>query len=325
MELVLLTALTVGLLAAACCYALGSFCSKRTKRIDRRQVVLVTGAASGLGLQVVSECLAAGHKVVALDISQEALEKICLAANADSRITLIPCDVSDYDSLVAAAQSVQARLGPKCLDCICNFAGVLRGGPLVELEPSDMKLVMDVNVLGTFNVNRAFFPLLNRRKGGSLPKIIIVASEITVGWLSACFNAPYSMSKFAVEAYATALRQELSLLEAPVRVVTINPGAFKTPMVLEQQAGGPNAFFERAARKPGTLFAESLLKGAVLAQGYMRRNGNDPELLGSRVLEILDLCEPLPRYIIGATFEMRWIVPLVPQFLLDAVLAWQIR
>merc|ERR1712216_30191 len=144
--------------------------------------------------------------------------------------------------------------------------------------------------------------------GASPPKIVVVASEISLGWLSACFNAPYSMSKFAVEAYAVALRQELALLEAPVRVVTLNPGPFKTPMLQEQRPGGSNAFFERAARKPGTLFAKSLLKGAVIAQNYMEKNGSVPNALAATVLEVVQSCKPRSRYVIGATFEMRWIV-----------------
>ena len=122
------------------------------------------------------------------------------------------------------------RDGP-VIDVIANFAGVIRGGPLVELDSSELETVMNVNVGGTHTVTRAFFPLLRRAGEAASPVIIIVCSEISLSRLSAAFNAPYSMSKFALEGYATALRQELSLLADPVAVTVLNPGAMRTPML----------------------------------------------------------------------------------------------
>jgi NAD(P)-dependent dehydrogenase (short-subunit alcohol dehydrogenase family) len=79
-------------------------------------------------------------------------------------------------------------------------------------------------------VNKYFFPLLLKKKG----RVVNISSEVALSWLSAGFNAPYSMSKFAIEAYSTALRQELGLLGMPV--VVVNPGAMRTPLLTDQVA-----------------------------------------------------------------------------------------
>jgi len=173
-------------------------------------------------------------------------------------------------------------------------------------------------------VNQTFFPLL-RRDGSIVPKIINVASEVSLARLSAAFNGPYSMSKFAVEAYSTALRQELALLDKPVRVVTMNPGAMVTPLLKEQQLGASNSFFEISARKEGTLFGPSLLKGAPVAVDYMRRNASDPVVVGQTTRSIIHSLAPSPRYVVGASFEMQYLLPFIPQSLLDAIMHWSLK
>merc|ERR1712232_1016359 len=137
-----------------------------------------------------------------------------------------------------------------------------------------------------------FFSLLRRGEPGKSstdvsPKIVVTASEVSLARLSAGFNAPYSMSKFAVEALAVSLRQELMLLPRPVSVVVLNPGAMRTSMLSEQRSGGTNSFFESAAQKPGTLFGPALLKGAKVAQRYMLRNAQDPAIVGDTLYEIV--------------------------------------
>ena len=173
-------------------------------------------------------------------------------------------------------------------------------------------------------------PLKNKRVERLLPplspKVIVVCSELSLGWLSPAFSAPYSMSKFALEGYGASLRQELSLLEHPVSVAVLNPGTTSTPMLQAQRTGGPNAFFERAAAKPGgTLFGPALRRGAQVAEAYIARNVGEPDQVAATVEEIVHCRDPLPRYVIGASFEMRYIVPIVPQCVLDYAARRQLR
>eukprot|EP00927_Polykrikos_kofoidii_P044075 TRINITY_DN38142_c0_g1_i1.p1 TRINITY_DN38142_c0_g1~~TRINITY_DN38142_c0_g1_i1.p1 ORF type:complete len:345 (+),score=37.57 TRINITY_DN38142_c0_g1_i1:54-1037(+) len=295
------------------------FSSRKFAHDGARRTVLITGAASGLGLVTARQCARAGDIVVALDVDAEALDRLRREMK-DSEFITVLVDVTDEASVAEAAQRVRATV--RQVDTVCHFAGVIRGGPLVEMATKDMQLTMGVNVIGLFNVTKEFFPLLRREPQSSdmyppSPKIIAVASEVSLAWLSACFNAPYSMSKFAVEAFATALRQELSLLPHPVAVVTLNPGAMKTAMLADQKPGGSNAFFEIASRRRGTLFAPHLLKGGEMAVQYMNKHESDPAEVGRIVLGVVHDPAPARRYVIGASLPMRFLMPYLPQPLLD--------
>ena len=191
----------------------------------------------------------------------EALQTLQAEAG-ESSVIAVKIDVADKESVKAAAALVEKELGARNwgggLDAVVNFAGVIRGGALVEIDDRDMELVLDVNIKGTFLVNKYLFPLLLLKKG----RVVNISSEVALSWLSAGFNAPYSMSKFAIEAYSAALRQELQLLD--MQVVVINPGAMRTPLLTAQLQGGNNAFLE----KPPTdsLFAAAMRRGAAVAQ-----------------------------------------------------------
>lgn len=325
-----------------------------------RRVVLVTGAASGLGRGVVLRCLARGDSVVALDIDISGLQALrkkapafgCGSASVGGhhqpKLVTVGCDVGDAAAVAKAVEQVRKELGQgKTIDVIACFAGLIRSGPLLSMPPSELAVVMQVNVEGTHRVIHAFSSLLRTSppltqhlrsaascNGSSMPpgasavipspKIIIVCSELSLAWMSPAFSAPYSMSKFALEAYAASLRLELSLLSAPIPVVVLNPGAMATPMLSAQRSGGANSFAElaRTARQHdggggGGVFAPFLRRAAGLADGYIARNTHEPALVADVVEEIVHAQAPRARYVIGASFEMRYLVPYVPQWLLD--------
>jgi len=92
-------------------------------------------------------------------------------------------------------------------------------------------------------------------------------------------------------------------------------------MLTNQGSGGPNAFMEAAARRPGTLFAPFLLRGQRLAEAYIARNTQSPDLVASAVEEIIHRrgTRAAPhRCVIGASPEMRFVVRYLPQWVLDA-------
>lgn len=177
---------------------------------------LVTGAASGLGLATAQYLIGQGWKVYALDYNEDGLRKI-----ASSQFIPVQVDVSSEESIAHAVDTV--RKTTDALDAIVNFAGVMVMGSLVETDASAMQRILNINLLGMYRINKAFFEMIEKGKG----RYINVSSEY--GALGAVpFNGFYGTVKHAVEMYSDALRRELMFLGIPV--VKIRPGAFKSNM-----------------------------------------------------------------------------------------------
>lgn len=256
----------------------------------------MTGAAGGLG-RATTEHLAArdGWQVVAADLPGDRLDAL---ADLDG-VTTLALDVTDPDSVAEAA----ARL-PDGLDGVVTFAGVLRAGSLVDIPEDDLRLVMDVNVMGTYRVVRAVFDRVVARSG----RIVVISSE--TGWQTPFpFNGPYAMSKHAVEAYADTIRREAALLG--VTVVKIQPGPFRTDMV-----AGIEAAFTRAADQ-STHFGPLLRRlGPQAARSAGR--ANDPELLARTVHAALTSDRPPIAYSVRPG-RMRSMLEWLPDRLADRV------
>jgi len=239
------------------------------------RTVVITGAAGGLGSATVRRLAAGGWRVFAADLDSPALH----ALDSDA-ITPVAVDVTDEVSVAALADRVRAETST--LDGVVNFAGILGVGPLVEIDPADFRRVLDVNVVGTFLVNRALFPLLEAAEG----RIVLMSSE--TGWQPAMpFNGPYAMSKHAIEAYGDALRRELLVLRVPV--VKIQPGAFRTGMV-ESIMGR----FARLA-DDSTYFSGPLQLARKRIPQEERRAG-DPADLAALIERVLTTARPRPAY-----------------------------
>ena len=173
--------------------------------------VLITGASSGIGKSIKDYFVNNNHKVFALDINSIPEEKNVISFKAD--IT----SKGDLNKV-----STYLKENNINLDVIINVAGIHKMASLVENDYETIKKVIDVNLLGTMQVNNVFHKFLKERG-----RIIIVTSEVaTMDPLP--FNGLYTVSKNALESYAQALRQELNLLNQ--KVITIRPGAIKTPL-----------------------------------------------------------------------------------------------
>lgn len=170
--------------------------------------VLVTGAASGIGLKLSEALLAQGHTVVATDIR----------ADAAVGFALTPLDVRDHRAWQRLLQE------HRDLDALCNVAGVLRPGWVCEAAPEDVALQLDVNVKGLMYGTQAAARVMRARGHG---RIVNVAS------FAGIFPTPgilvYSASKFAVRGYSLAAAAELA--EYGVQVSVVCPAGVDTPML----------------------------------------------------------------------------------------------
>jgi NAD(P)-dependent dehydrogenase (short-subunit alcohol dehydrogenase family) len=241
-----------------------------------KKTALVTGAGGGLGHATVERLVANGWKVFEADISKDLLR----SSMHDPDVVPVVMDVTDNESIQDAYDVVSSQTDR--LDGIVNFAGVMGVGSLTDIPEERLARIIDINVMGTYRVNKKFFPLVEAAKG----RIVNISSE--TGWQSAApFNGPYAMSKHAIEAYSTALRRELALLG--VKVITIQPGAFRTNMV----AGIERAF--TAAEAETAKFAPVLHKLKALA-GKEIESARDPDILAQVIEQALTVKRPKPVY-----------------------------
>lgn len=241
-----------------------------------KKTALVTGAGGGLGHATVERLLADGWKVFASDISRDLLR----TSMHDPDAVPVVMDVTSQESIQSAYDAVLSQTDR--LHGIVNFAGVMGVGSLTDIPEERLARILDINVMGTYRVNKTFLPLVEAAKG----RIVNLSSE--TGWQSAApFNGPYAMSKHAIEAYSTALRRELALLG--IKVITIQPGAFRTHMV----AGIEEAFTAAEAETP--KFAKALNKLKALA-GKEIESARDPDILAQVIETALTTKHPKPVY-----------------------------
>jgi NAD(P)-dependent dehydrogenase (short-subunit alcohol dehydrogenase family) len=239
------------------------------------RTVVVTGAAGGLGSATVNRLAVRGWRVFAADLPSPALDAL-----AGEQVVPIEVDVTSAQGVASMAVRVEEQTSS--LDALVTFAGIVGVGPLVEIDPSDFRRVLDVNVTGTFLSVRELFPLLRAGRG----RVVLLSSE--TGWQTAMpFNGPYALSKHAVEAYGDSLRRELALLD--VSVVKIRPGAFRTGMV-----AGLMDRFESLA--DSSLHYERVLRAARRRIPQEEKRAGDPADLAALVERVLTARRPRTSY-----------------------------
>ena len=187
------------------------------KNVRVEKNVLITGAASGIGLAAAKKFASEGYKVCALDLKE--VEEI-------DRVTRVAADITNESALDEVVHNL-AMSGIE-FDVIICAAGVHTMAALVETDFSKMRRIVDINLIGTMLTVRMFHRLL-KKKG----RVIIVTSEVAT-YTPMPFNGLYNISKSALDCYADALRQELNLLGQ--KVIAVRPGAVMTPLAVSSAA-----------------------------------------------------------------------------------------
>ena len=191
---------------------------------------VVTGAASGLGAATARRLAALGAKVGVLDLDGTRAEAVA----AEIGGIAAQCDVADADGVTAALGAVAARHGAPRILVNCAGIGTARrmigrDGPM---PLPDFERVVRVNLIGTFNVTRlaaaamsVLEPLENGERGVVISTASVAAFEGQVG------QAAYAASKGGIVALTLPLARELA--QFGIRVLTIAPGLFQTPLLGE--------------------------------------------------------------------------------------------
>lgn len=181
------------------------------------RVAVITGASSGIGAATATSLAEQGYRVVLLARRQERID--ALAEQIGAAATAIAADVTDRDSLVAAAQRVRDELGGA--DVLVNNAGTMLLGPFSPEQRADYRTMVEVNLLGAITATEVFLDQL-RDGGGDIVNISSVA-----GRTARAGNGVYAATKWGMNGWSESLRQELL---PDVRVTLIEPGVVATEL-----------------------------------------------------------------------------------------------
>lgn len=238
------------------------------------RVAIVTGAGSGIGLSA-SKALARDGWTV-YDFSR--------TDRAAPNVKHIGCDISDEAQVRAAVSRVIEEQGR--IDLLLNNAGFGISGAVEFTRAEEAEKLIRVNLLGADNVTRAVLGTMRAQRGGR----ILFTSSIA-GILPIPFQAWYSVTKAAINAYALALRNEVAPFG--VSVCAVMPGDIHTGFTAarEKSAAGDDVYGGR-------------IEKAVSAMEKDEQGGMSPDAAGAYLAKIAGKKRVKPLYAIGAQYKL---------------------
>ena len=239
-----------------------------------KRVAVVTGGTSGIGLATANALRDAGANVYVL--SRHAAELPGLAH--------IAADVSDERSVSEAIASVYEREGR--LDVLVNNAGFGISGAAEFTQNEDARRLLDVNLFGMVNATKAALPLMRAQGGGRIVNVSSVAAPLCIP-----FQAWYSVSKAAINAYTLALSNEVKPFG--VSVCAVMPGDIRTGFTAarEKSHAGDDVYGGRIARSVAKMEKDE-------------KNGMAPEVAGRFLARVALKKRVKPYYAIGASYKL---------------------
>lgn len=188
------------------------------------RVVVVLGAASGIGRAIAQAFVNEGARVVALDRSPTITEAVQTMSSAAQPVTPVVADVTDYAALQQAADQIEANVGPVAHVVFAVGIGSGKYGfPFWNLTPADWPKVLEVNIMGAVHTAYAFSAPMRERQAGSFLFLASVAGQI-----GSQTDPPYSASKAALINFSQCCAKDLAPYN--IRVNTLNPGMVNTPL-----------------------------------------------------------------------------------------------
>lgn len=245
-----------------------------------RQVIVVTGASSGMGKDFALTLINQGHQVYGLARRAQQMQDI---VNAGGRA--IAMDITDEQQVQAAIETVLQEQGR--IDVLINNAGFPVYGPVEEVPIDEARRQFEVNLFGLASITQKVIPGMRGQKSG---KIINISSM--GGKMYTPLGAWYHATKHALEGWSDCLRIELSSFD--IDVVIVEPGGTKTEFTNVFM----NNFFGNAENGPYSPMMQAVSKST---QTINEKNQlSDVSVITRSVVSAIDSKKPKTRYVAGA-------------------------
>jgi short-subunit dehydrogenase len=217
------------------------------------QVMVITGATSGIGLTTARMAADEGARLVLASRSADALDQLASELRRKgTQVATVAADVGKPEDVERIGQTAMERFGR--VDTWVNNAGISIFGRIEEVPLEDQQRVMQTNFWGVVHGSLEAVKRMKTRGGGAL---INVGSEVSDR--SVPLQGVYSASKHAVKAYTDALRMELEKEGAPMSVTLIRPAAIDTMFTVHAKN-----YMEKEPALPPPIYAPELVAEAIL-------------------------------------------------------------
>ncbi|WP_298146514.1 SDR family NAD(P)-dependent oxidoreductase [Flavobacterium sp.] len=258
-----------------------------------KKVVLITGASSGIGKETAKLFEQNGFQVIAVARNVEKMKDLKYLG-----CSVFQMDLSDEQSIQTAFNKIYAEF--KYIDILINNAGYAQNGFMEELMMSQLKNQFEVNVFGLIRVTQMVLPKMREKRNGHIINIGSVGGDFTTAGAGA-----YHASKYAVESFTDALRQELSNFN--IKVSIVKPGGVETAFV--ENSTYPEAIVGNPYAKMRTNFLN------MLANILKSDNSSFPILkpieVANAILETAKSDNPKTRIRVGRTAKMMPVIKML--------------
>ena len=273
---------------------------------SRTKSIVVTGASSGIGHATALRLARNGWRVFAAVRKQSDTQ--ANSAPAEVKLETIRLDITDPESITAAAAEVGERLAGNGLDALFNNAGIGSISPVEYTSIEKLHEIFEINLFGQIATIQAFLPLIRTARGR------IINSGSVGDHVTPPFGGLLASSKAAFASMTAALRLELR--SQGIEVCLLEPGSINTPAV-EKTLGDVDRIISGLPPEGAALYGEPMRR---MAHAFARseHGGSPPEAVAEVVERALTDRNPRTRYPAGKdSFKLALLARLLPERLLD--------
>lgn len=281
-----------------------------TRSLDTQELIVVTGASSGIGAATVQEMARRGYFVLAGVRREQDAHNI-----QGPNIEPVLIDITRMEDITALAHRVETDPLGRPLRAIVNNAGIGANAPVEVFDLDAWRKLFEVNYFGHIAVTQKLLPALLRSKG----RVINISS--VGGKVAMATYGPYGGTKFALEALSDSLRRELAPLG--VDVVVIEPGAVQTE-ISGRAIATANAV--ASSMTPEQTERYGALIHAVTAQAAAAdKTGVKASVAANVIAEAITSRKPRTRYGVGNEAALIGMMGVLPDRVVDWLLAAVLR